>query len=110
MKINTDYTFEEINKFIGDIIFSYSDINKGVECKLMKDDTGKDIQAILLHSNSSFNSDCEQYSLIIKYLDKSLVRSYNSIIYTMKFERTFDYLYKECKKSDYIEYRFYKET
>ena len=107
MKINTDYTFEEINKLIGQSIIDFSDIDKGVEYKFMKDESGKDIQAIILEYNGPYY---DRYSLIIKYLDKSLVRCYNNIIFTTEFEKTFEYIYEKCKENDYIEYRFNKST
>ena len=105
MLIKTDYTFEEVNEFIGESIIEFSDINKGIEYKFMKDEEGKDIQAIILHDiEPGFEFD--KYTLIIKYLDKSLVRCYNYIIFTITFEKTFEYIYEKCKENDYIEYRF----
>lgn len=105
MKINTDYTFEEINKFIGQSIIAYSDIDKGVEYKFMKDESMKDIQAIILQYNGPYY---ERYTLIIKYLDKSLVRCYNYVIFTDTSEKTFEYIYEKCKENDYIDYKFDK--
>lgn len=105
MKIKTCYTFEQVNNYIGQLIIAFSDINKGVEYKFMKDESGKDIQAIILH-DSGPEAEFDRYSLIIKYLDKSLVRSYDNVIFTMKFKIDFDYLYEELKENDYIEYRF----
>ena len=101
------YTFEEFNKIIGQAISDHLDTNKGVEYKFMKDETGKDIQAIILHDLEPY-SEYDRYSLIIKYLDKSLVRWYNSIIFTMDFEKTFEYIYEKCKENDYLQYRFKK--
>ena len=109
MKINTDYTFEEVNEFIGDTIFEHLDINKGVEYKFMKDLSRKDIQVIIFHEIEPCHK-FDEYSLIIKLLDETLVRVYKPTIFTFGEEMTFDYLYEECKKSDYIEYRFKKMT
>ena len=106
--VNTKYTFKEFSEIIDKLIFEYFGENKDFECKSMTDETGKNTYAILLHYfETDYNFD--RYSLIIKYLDGSSVRSYNSIVFTKNFEKTFDFVYKMCKENDYIDYRFIKE-
>ena len=102
---NPPYTFKEFNECIGLTIYDFSCTDKGVEYKFIKDETGKDIQVIILHD---IEPQCgfDRYSLIIKYLDGSLGRWYNSIIFTTRFEKTFEYIYEKCKENDYIEVRF----
>ena len=105
--VNSMYSFKEFNKFIGIAIFEHLDINKGVEYKFMKDLSRKDIQVIIFHEIEP-SHEFDEYSLIIKCLDETLVRVYKPTVFTFREEMPFDDLYEECKKSDYIEYRYKK--
>ena len=101
--VNTDLTFKEFSEIIDELIFKHFGENRDFECKSMYDETGKPIYAILLHRFEPYYK-FDSFSLFIKYLDGSSIRSYNDVVFTEDFERTFDYLYKVCKENDYIKY------
>ena len=102
--VETSYTFKELNKYIEIAVFDHLDKNKGVEFKSMYDETGRPIDVILLH-DFEIKDEYDMISLIIRYLDESSIIVYNSVLFAIGIEWTFDEIYKSCKENDYTEYK-----